>query len=248
MGVLTLFGSVLSLALAPFVEFPAPAARPLLALTIGLHTAYHLSLATAYDHGDLGQVYPIARGSAPLLVAAGALAVAGERLGLLAAMGVLCLASGVMVLALEHGSGMRRNPRAVTYALVTGALIASYTVVDGLGVRRAGSVLGFAVWLTIGDGLLTFLVISLWKGRQIVTVAKRSFPVALAGSAMQLAAYWIVLWALSAAPMASVSALRETSVLFAALMSTFLLREGFGAWRFVSAVLVTLGLVATRMG
>lgn len=247
MAVVTLFGSVFSLLFVPFVEFPDSASWPLLGLTILLHTAYHLLLPIAYNHGDLGQVYPIARGSAPLLVAVGALAFAGERLAPLAMLGVLCLASGVMALTFEQGSGIRKKPKAVTYALMTGALIASYTVVDGLGVRQAGSVLGFAVWLTIGDGLLTFLIIYLWKGRETLVVAKRSFGTGFLGGTMQVAAYWIIVWALANAPMASVSAIRETSVLFAALISTFLLREGFGVWRFVSAGLVTLGLVATKV-
>lgn len=248
LAVITLFGSVFALFLAPFVAFPRPAVWPLLGVSLLLHAAYHVLLTTAYDHGDLGQVYPIARGSAPLLVAAGALAAAGERLSLLAAVGVLCLASGVMALAFEHGSGLRKKPKAVIFALMTGALIASYSVVDGLGVRLTGTVLSFAVWLTIGDGLATFLVVWLLKGRETLLVARRNLGAGLLGAAMQTAAYWIILWAMARAPMATVSALRETSVLFAALLSTFLLREGFGVWRFVSAGLVTLGLLATKAG
>jgi drug/metabolite transporter (DMT)-like permease len=127
-------------------------------------------------------------------------------------------------------------------------MIASYTIVDGLGVRHAGTVLGFAVWLTIVDGLLTFLIIYLWKGREAFVVAKRSLGTGIFGGTMQVAAYWIIVWALASAPMATVSALRETSVLFAALISTFILGEGFGVWRFVSSGLVTLGLIATKSG
>ena len=248
MGVITFFGSLFSLLFAPFVAFPDSASWFFLGLTILLHTAYHLFLPIAYNHGDLGQVYPIARGSAPLLVGVGALAFAGEQLSPLGIIGVLCLVSGVIALTFERGSGIRKKPKAVMYALMTGVVIASYTVVDGLGVRQAGSVLGFAVWLTIGDGLLTFLIISLWKGREVLVVAKRSLNTGFLGGAMQVAAYWIIVWALANAPMATVSAVRETSVLFAALISTFLLREGFGVWRFISASLVTLGLVATKAG
>jgi len=246
MAVVTLAGSMISLPFLLFVESPHPAVWPLLALTILLHTGYHLFLPLAYNHGDLGQVYPIARGIAPLLVALGAFVVAGETLGPLSLAGVLCLAAGVISLTFDRKSGLGTNPKAVFYALVTGFFIASYTIVDGLGVRESGSILGFAVWLTVGDGLLTAFIVYCWKGNVVWRVARRNLGTATLGGAMQVGAYWIIIWALALAPMAMVSALRETSVLFAALLSTFLLKEGFGVWRFVSAGLVTLGLVLSR--
>ena len=248
MVVVTLAGSAFSLLVVPFVGAPAPASWALLAVSIALHTAYHFFLPTAYNHGDLGQVYPIARGSSPLLVAIGAFVFASETLTPLALLGTACLASGVIALAFERASGIWKRPKPVIYALITGAMIAAYTVVDGIGVRKAGSALGFAVWLTIGDGLLTFLIVSLWKGREILTLAKQNLPVGLAGGVLQVAAYWIVVWAMAFAPMAMVSGLRETSVLFAALISTFVLKEGFGVWRFISASLITLGLASTKVG
>lgn len=248
MGIVTLTGSAFSLLFVPFVDAPNPACWPFLALTILLHTAYHLFLPFAYDHGDLGKVYPIARGSAPLLVALGAFLFVGERLAPLTLLGVLCLAVGVMALAFERGAGAVRQSRAVIYALLTGLLIASYTIVDGVGARQSGSALGFAVWLTIGDGLLTFLIVYIWKGQKNFLVAKQHLGVGLLGGILQVAAYWIIVCALVVAPMAMVSALRETSVLFAALISTFVLKEGFGVWRFVSASLIALGLAATKAG
>ena len=248
MVVVTLAGSLISLAVVPFVGAPAPASWAFLALSIVLHTGYHFFLPAAYDHGDLGQVYPIARGSSPLLVAVAAFVFAGETLAPMTLLGTLCLAAGVMALTFERESGIRKRPKSVIYALTTGALIASYMVVDGIGVRRAGSALGFAVWLTVGDGLLTFLVVSVWKGREVLLVAKRNLGVGLVAGALQVAAYWIVVWAMAVAPMAMVSGLRETSVLFAAFISTFVLKEGFGVWRFVSATLVTFGLAATKLG
>lgn len=248
MVVVTLAGSVFSLLVVPFVGAPAPASWAFLALSIVLHTGYHFFLPTAYNHGDLGQVYPIARGSSPLLVAIGALLFAGETLTPMALLGTLCLASGVMALTFERDSGIWKQPKSVLYALATGVLIASYTVVDGIGVRKAGSALGFAVWLTIGDGLLTFLIVSIWKGREILVVAKHNLGVGLLAGVLQVAAYWIVVWAMAVAPMAMVSGLRETSVLFAAFISTFVLKEGFGVWRFISASLITLGLATTKVG
>ncbi|MCG8435310.1 MAG: EamA family transporter [Gammaproteobacteria bacterium] len=246
MAVVTLAGSLLSLPFLAFVEAPDPASWPLLALTILLHTAYHIFLPIAYDHGDLGQVYPMARGSAPLLVTVGAVVLAGEVLEPLALVAVICLAVGVMTLTFDKATGIVRKPKAVVFALATGVCIASYTLVDGLGARQAGSVLGYAVWLTIGGGLLTFLIAVTWKRDEVWRVARANLVTGLAGGAMQIGAYWIIVWALALAPMGMVSALRETSVLFAAVISTFVLKEGFGVWRFVSAVLVSFGLLLGR--
>lgn len=246
MAVVTLAGSVLSLFALPFVDSPDPASWALLALSILIHTGYHFFLPIAYDHGDLGQVYPIARGSAPILVTLGAFLFAGEHISQVALMGIFCLSIGVMALTFDGGKASNINPKALVFALLTGVCIASYTVVDGLGARQAGSVLGFAVWLTIGNGILTFLIAFIWKRKEIIEVAKNNAVTGIAGGAMQVGAYWIIVYALAIAPMGMVSGLRETSVLFAALISTFLLKEGFGVWRFVSACLVTFGLVLSR--
>ena len=246
MMLVTLAGSIFSLLVAPFVDAPVPESWSFLAATILLHTAYHFFLPIAYDHGDLGQVYPIARGSAPLLVAVGALVFTGETLMPRALLGTLCLACGVMALTFERESGVWKRPKPVIYALLTGVLIASYTVVDGMGARQAGSAIGFAVWLTIGDGLLTFLIVYIWKGRDALAVARRNLGTGMVGGVLQVGGYWIIVWALAVAPMAMVSSLRETSVLIAAVISTFILKEGFGVWRFVSASLIALGLAATK--
>jgi len=246
MAFVTLSGSFLSLFALPFVDSPAPESWPILFLTILIHTGYHFLLPVSYDHGDLGQVYPIARGSAPILVTLGAFWFVGEYVAPIALIGVICLAVGVMALAFEKNSSAVRNPKAIFFALLTGVCIASYTIVDGLGARQAGSVLGFAVWLTIGDGVLTFIIAWLWKRGEIWRVAKNNISTGLVGGTMQVGAYWIIIWALAFAPMGMVSALRETSVLFAALISTFLLREGFSVWRFVSAGLVAFGLILSR--
>lgn len=246
MAVVTVFGSFVSLLVLPFVGLPDPASWPLLAVAILVHTAYHFALPAAYNYGDLGQVYPIARGSAPLLVTLGAFVFAGEALGTIPLFGIIFLAAGVMALSLDRGTGLSRNPRAVLLALGTGVFIACYTLVDGMGGRLAGSAISFAVCLTIGDGLLTFLVAVIWKARAIGQVARSNpMPAVLAGG-MQVGSYWIVVVAMAFAPLGMVSALRETSVLFAALISTFILKEGFGVWRFISAGMIACGIGLTR--
>jgi len=246
MAIVTMIGSVISMLTLPFVDLPEPASWPLLALAILIHTAYHFALPVAYNYGDLGQVYPIARGSAPLLVTVGAAFLAGEVLGLVQLLGVIFLAAGVMALAFDRQRGFGQNPRAVLFALATGICIALYTLVDGFGARSAGSVMGFAVCLTIDDGVLTFLIAMTWKAEAIGRVARTNFTPAILAGGMQIGAYWIVIWALAYAPLGMVSALRETSVLFAALISTFILKEGFGVWRFVSAGLIACGIGLTR--
>lgn len=255
MAITTLVGSGLSLLALPWVDMPAAASWPLLGLSIVVHTAYHFALPVAYNHGDMGQVYPIARGSAPLLVMLGAALFAGEWPGSGALWGVTCLCAGVLSLALVRGGssggsggGARATQRkAVGYALLTGVLIAAYTVVDALGARQAGSAIGFAVWLTLGDGIATALIVLLWKGPRTFCVDRAMLLRCGAAGSMQMGAYWIAVWALARAPMGAVSALRETSVLLVALISTWLLKERMGVSRMVSAVLVCAGLLMVRL-
>lgn len=246
MATVTFMGAVVSALVLPFVEMPDRSSWPLLALAIVLHTAYHFALPIAYKHGDLGLIYPISRGFAPLLVTLGAVVFAGESLGIPALLGVLFLSVGVMTLALDRKGNGGSGRRAVPLALLTGLCIAAYTLVDGLGARQAGSVMGFAVLLTIGDGLLTFAIAMVWKSKEIGAVFKKQWRSSALAGGMQVGSYWMIIWAMALAPLGAVSALRETSVLFAALISTFLLKEGFGVWRFVSAGMIACGVWLTR--
>lgn len=215
-------------------------------MAIVLHTAYHFALPIAYKHVDLGLIYPISRGLAPLLVTLGAAVFAGETLGAPALFGVFFLSVGVMALSLDRKGRVSSGSRAVPLALLTGLHIAAYTLVDGLGARQAGSVMGFAVLLTIGDGLLTFLIALFWKSKEIGVVLKSQWRSSALAGGIQVGSYWMITWVMALAPLGAVSALRETSVLFAALISTFLLKEGFGVWRFVSAGMIACGVWLTR--
>ncbi len=246
MAVLTFFGSLVSLAVLPFVPFPNQDSWPLLALAVVIHTAYHFCLPMAYQYGDYGQVYPIARGSAPLIVTMGGVLLVGEVINFLPLLGVVFLSIGVMTLALDSKDGLSKNPKAILFALGTGVFIASYTLVGGLGARQAGSAIGFAVILTIGNGLATFVIALFWKFKEIKKVVLGNWMFASAGGGMQVGAYWIIIWAMAYAPLGMVSALRETSVLFAAIISTFVLKEGFGVWRFISSGLIAFGIALTR--
>ena len=247
MAITTLIGSALSLLVLPWVAWPGPESWLLLGASIAIHTAYHFALPLAYNHGDLGQVYPIARGSAPVMVMLGGALFAGESPGPGALVGVLCLCAGVISLALLKTS-VGSSRKAVGYALLTGALIAAYTVVDALGARQSGTAIGFAVLITLGDGIATALIVLGWKGRRAFVVERRALWLCAAAGSMQMGAYWTAVWALARAPMGQVSALRETSVLLVALVSAWLLKERVGSGRIVAAGLVFAGIVGIRLG
>jgi drug/metabolite transporter (DMT)-like permease len=247
MAMLVILSSVVAIIIAPFVEPPDPSSWLLLAMGVLIHVGYNIFLPVAYNHGNLNQVYPIARGTAPLLVAVSAFIFVGESMPPWAIVGVICIAAGVMALAFEHGNGIRENPRAVMYALIVSLLIAAYTIVDGMGARQSGSFLGFAVWLTIGDGTITFLIILAWRGRVVFRVMRKNIRAGVLGAVMQTGAYTIIIWAFSVAPLAMVSGVRETSVLMAAFLSTVILKERIGRWRILATCLVAAGLIVMHI-
>jgi len=247
MAMTTLFGSVISLCALPFIGLHASTEWWLLALSICIHTIYHFVLPLAYKHGDLGHVYPIARGGAPVLVTLAAAMALGELPPPIGVVGILCLSMGVLAFAFQHRArGI--GHRGTTYALATSLLIASYTVVDGLGARGSESALGFAVLLTIGDGLATALVVLCWKGQAAFRVDRRTLSLSAVAGTLQIGAYWIAVWALAQAPMGLVSALRESSVLFVALISTYLLKERLGLHRIACSALVFAGICLVKLG
>lgn len=246
MALTTLIGSGISLVALPFVGVFASTDWLLLALSIGIHTVYHFALPIAYQHGDLGHVYPIARGGAPLLVTLAAASVVGEVPSPGEIAGVLCLSIGVLAFAFQHRAQGGAS-RGTLYAMAISLLIASYTVVDALGARRSESALGFAVLLTIGDGIATALIVLWWRGRAAFLVDRRTLSMSAIAGTMQIGAYWIAVWALAQAPMGTVSALRESSVLFVALISTYLLKEQLGRHRIACSVLIFTGILLVKL-
>jgi len=248
MAITTLIGSLVSLPAIAFIKMPDTGSWMLLGLSIVIHTVYHLVLPLAYRAGDLGQVYPMARGAAPLFVTLAAALLLSEIPHTLGIVGVACISCGVLALAIRRRTDQQGASRGVRYALLTGALIAAYTVVDAMGARLAGSVLGFAVILTVGDGIATALVVLAWKGANAFRVDTRTLGLCTFAGAMQVGAYWIAVWALSQAPMGAVSALRESSVLFIGLISKFILNERFGKQRAISSLLIFVGIVSVRIG
>lgn len=245
---LAVASGLISLPLVVALGVPPPAAWPYLAGSVCIHTAYYFALAQAYRHGDLGQVYPIARGSAPLMTALLAGAVLGERLSAAAWAGVIVLACGILLLALRGGRALKKFDRAsVGFALLTSLTITAYTLVDGTGARVAQAPVLYTAWLFV----LSAAVVGTWgalrRGPVLVSAASRNWKLALGGAALSVAAYVIAIWAMTVAPIALVAALRETSVLFAALFSTLLLREPLIGARIVSACIVLAGALLLRL-
>ena len=200
---------------------------------------YNLLLVASYRHGDLGVAYPITRGSSPLLVAVGAMVIAHERLDLLSMTGVGLISLGILALAFEHRKGLAA--RALVPALLTGATIAAYTLADGLGARLSGHSQAYAAWLFVSYGPAMLLILIIWRGPadhfRLDAEAARS----ALGGVVSMAAYAIVIWAASVSPMGPVSALRETGVVFAALLGRVFLNETLGPRRLAACTIVALG-------
>ena len=243
MGLVMLAGAVMGLAVVPFVPLPDPAAWKWLLLSIAIHNFYYFFLLSAYAHGDLSHVYPIARGSGPLLVAIFSGVLVGEHLTGGESVGVLLVSFGIASLALAKGLPRGEEWRPTLYALATGVTIAAYTVTDGLGVRAAGHSLSYIAWLNLLEGPWVMLFAIWVRGPKIVDHLRQYWWRGVGGGVVATVGYGLAIWALSVGGMAHVAALRETSVLFGALIGTIILRESFGIRRLIAAVLVVAGLL-----
>jgi drug/metabolite transporter (DMT)-like permease len=261
------------------VGLPRREAWPYLAGSLTIHIGYYIALVGAYRHGELGLTYPVMRGLAPLLVACSSAALLGESLAAQAWAGVVAISVGVIAMGLSigrapagdqaddqaknhaHGGhtngkpGPAHNPhahhgRALRYALANACLIALYTVVDGLGVRRSGDTAAYLATLFMLDGIPYFLIV-MWQRRDAVGPALQHmagrWTVALPAALASLGSYGIALWAMTKAPVAAVAALRETSVLFAAVIGALWLREAYGKRRIVATLLIVAGVITLRL-
>jgi phosphonate utilization associated putative membrane protein len=234
-----------------FVGWPKREALPWLAASVVIHVGYYVTLVGAYRHGELVFAYPLMRGTAPLLVALLSGQLIGEHVPLAVWLGVIGISGGVLAIGLSRSprdTGSRRH--ALAFALANAVIIASYTIVDGIGVRASGNALQYVALLFLVDGAPYFALV-LWQRRAALAPAfaymRGRWPVALLGSCASLGAYGIALWAMTRAPIASVAALRETSVLFAALIGVFMLKERFRLQRAVGTGAIIAGVMALRL-
>jgi phosphonate utilization associated putative membrane protein len=241
-----LMGSVVTLPLIVILGWPPAAAWPYILASVVIHIGYYIALTGAYKHGDLGLTYPLMRGTAPLLVALSATLTVGEHLSPLAWAGVAGVCCGVLTLGLSRHA--MDSPRAVGFALANAVIIAMYTVVDAIGVRLSGNALQYVVTLFVLDGWPFAAIVLARRGRAALPYAKKRWPMAIAGALASLGSYAIALWAMTRAPVATIAALRETSVLFAALLGSWFLKEAFTPRRAVGTAVIVAGVMALRLG
>ena len=244
---MALAGGALCALVLPFLPFPERAAWPWLAASLLLHFLYFIALVGAYSWGDLSHSYPLMRGLAPVLVALFGVVLLDDRLAPSMWAGILLISAGILLpFWLARGAGGTRL-KGTLFALANTAIIAAYTLVDGVGTRLSAHPLSYCLWLFLLDPL-PILVLALARHRAGVWhyMRRRWLPCTL-GGLLTITAYGIVLWAMTRAPIAAVAALRETSVVFAAVIGAVFLREGFGAARIAGAVLVVCGVAALRV-
>ncbi|MFM0200731.1 DMT family transporter [Paraburkholderia fungorum] len=244
MTVMSVAIAVVATLVVLFTPWPAHAAWPYIIASGLVHIVYNMSLVRAYRRSDLAQAYPIARGSSPLLVTLGAAFFAHEAIGPLHALGIAMISGGIIAIALQ---GSRVSRASVLAALTTGATIALYTVIDGIGVRLShGEALTYTAWMFLFYWLMPVLFVAK-RGLAALWTPVRAAPVAvgssLAGGLVSIAAYGIVIWAMQSGAMGTVSALRETSVVFAVLIGRVFLREAVSAKRWAACVVVAAGAV-----
>jgi drug/metabolite transporter (DMT)-like permease len=240
--------AIVAVAFLPLVGLPARSAWPWCGASVLIHLVYFAALIESYRAGDLGQVYPIARGSAPLMTAIATTALVGERLSLAGWSGIILLVGGVMLLSLRGSRDVTRlDWKAVGFALLTAVTICAYSVVDGVGARRAGSANAYSVALFMGIGPVMAIYALARRGPWVTEAIGRHWRLGLAGGTLQLGSYAIAIWAMTVAPIAIVAALRETSVLFGALIAILFLKEPLRAGRVAAAFIIVVGLTLIRL-
>jgi len=239
-------GTIIAALALPFLEFPNAEAWPYILASVVIHQVYFSCVALQYHFGDLSHVYPISRGAAPILVAAGAFIFAGETLspGGIAAVVLICTA----ILSLTMGTEWHQNDwRGVFFALCTAATIAGYTIVDGIGGRTADDVFAYIAYLFLLDGILFGIIVIFKRRRTLAPTLKAHWKKGAIGGVLSFFAYALVIWAMNITPMTYVSALRETSVILAVLIGTRLMGEPFGTRRILAATAVAAGVVMLQV-
>ncbi len=237
---------LMGLAIALTLPFPGREMWPWLVFSMVFHSAYKAFLTLAYERGDLSRVYPIARGTAPLLVAVIGFLILGERLQSRDVVAILLVGAGILLMGrgvFAHGESRALLP----FALASASMTAGYSLVDGSGARVSGQPGQFVAWMFLLDGML-FATWAIWhRGHVVVSRDWPSWRAGIVAGAASYGAYAIIVWAMARAPIALVAALRESSVLFAVLLGLVLLRERPDRGKLLAAVLIVAGVVVIRI-
>jgi drug/metabolite transporter (DMT)-like permease len=243
---MNLVAGVVALAALPFVSFPAPAVFAIIAGSVLLHAGYKIALASLYRDTDLGQAYPIARGLTPIAATILGVAVLRELPAATVLSGIALISLGIMALFAER-TVKRLAPATLVPALLVGSTVAAYSVVDAFGVRRHGDWLGFTAWLVALDCAVFVGYAFVVRGRGMVARWRAERVKTFGSGCLGLASFCVFMWALGRAPVGAVSALRETSVVFAAVIGALFLGEAATWRRYAAAVIVMLGVVVVSV-
>ena len=234
-----------SLLALPFVPLPDAGAWPFIAASTFIHVGYYLTLAQAYRTGDLSFAYPLMRGTAPLIVTVLGAVFLRELPQTHVIVGILLISIGIISIAFARRT--QHPPAAAYWAFANAAIIAVYTLVDGTGARASGNALSYVLWLTFIEGIVFLTWTRRHRGKPAFGYLRKQWRRGLVGGFCSVAAYAIVLWAMTRAPVATVAALRETSVIFAALIGALWLKEGFGLARLAGAATVVIGVATLKL-
>jgi len=239
--------SLAMLPLIPFTPWPTPEVWHIIFLSLLFHIGYKLFLVQAYTHGDYGQVYPLARGLAPAFITAIGFLFLGEQLSLNTTLAIALIVLGIISLAWRKAApGAMHQHHGVYYAIGTALFIAAYTLNDALGGRTAASPHIYIIWSFLLDGVLISAV-AWWRRGAELFRPRKEWLIGGAGGLLSLTAYWIIIWAMSVSPVGPVAALRETSVVIAALISGYFMKEGLGARALIATCIVASGIVLLKV-
>jgi drug/metabolite transporter (DMT)-like permease len=240
-------GALTGVVALPFLQAPAPESWPFIAASSLIQVVYYALLIETYRGGEMSHAYPLMRGSAPLLVAVGTGPLTGEQLGTLQWLAVALICGGILGLYASARASADAARRTTVFALVTACVIASYTIIDGTGVRRSGAPAAYTLWIFLLTGLGVLGWALLRRGREMLPYARANAHVMVFGGVTTVGSYGIALWAMTLAPVAAIAALRETSILFATAIAALVLRERVGAARLSAVGLVACGAVVMRL-
>ena len=246
MFLLSLGHGVMALGMIAYYPTPDPASYGWLAASVAFHLFYKTMLTMAYQRGDLSRVYPIARGTAPLLVMLISLMFLADPLSAMAVVGIALVSFGILMMARGvFTSGENRG--LLPFALLSAMGTMGYSIADGLGARASGNASGYVGWLFLLDALIFMIVAFGMRGRAIFPKESRDWVSGLLAGFLSVGAYWIAVWAMTKAPIALVTALRETSVLFAVAIGVVFLKEKFDRQKLIATALIIAGIVAIRI-
>ena len=246
MFIMTFVQGTLGLVIALTREFPEQSVWPWLVASGVFHAAYKLFLSFAYEQGDLSRVYPIARGGAPMLVMVASLIWLNEELAALEYLGIFILGCGVLAMAQDvFSSGESR--KLIPFALGSALMTAGYSIVDGLGARLSGDTVAFVAWMFALDLMFFAPVVVMLRGRGTLVAPAKAWVMGGVAALASYGAYAIVVWAMTMAPLALVTALRETSILFAVLIGWLFFGEAMGRQKMLAAGLIVFGVILTRI-